>query len=68
MVLLINYTLWLPQYINKLKLYFVVLFNIISGNFKILCFHYGTIVNTDNAIIYNGGNYEFLTAILDIVI
>jgi len=30
-------------------------------NLKILCFHSGIIVNTDNGIAYNGGNHEFLT-------
>jgi hypothetical protein len=43
---------------------FVVLFDRISGNLGILCFHNGIIVNTNNDITYNGGSYKFLTAIL----
>ena len=36
-----------------------------SGNIRILCFHGGTVVNTNNDILYNGGNHEFLTTTLD---
>jgi len=36
------------------------------SNLGIICFHGGTIVNTDNGIIYNGGSYKFLTSTLDI--
>jgi hypothetical protein len=41
-----------------------VLFDEISGNLRILCFHGGIIVNIDNGITYNGENYEFPTASL----
>ena len=34
------------------------------GNLKILYFHDGIIVNTDNHITYNGGSHEFLIATL----
>jgi hypothetical protein len=44
---------------------FVVLFDRISGDLGILCFHGGIIVNTDNGITYNGGSHEFLIVTLD---
>jgi len=37
-----------------------------SYNLEIIYFHGGTIVSTDDGIIYNGGSYEFLTSTLDI--
>jgi hypothetical protein len=39
-----------------------VLFDIIFDNLEILCFYGGIIVNANNAITYNGGSHEFLTA------
>ena len=45
---------------------FVVLFDRISGNFGMLCFHGGVIVNIDIGITYNGRSHEFLIATLDI--
>jgi len=60
MVLLINYAL------NKLDLYFVVLFDNMYDNLGILCFHDGIVINTGNGITYNGGIYEFLTVTLNI--
>jgi hypothetical protein len=42
-----------------------VLFDRISNNLRMLCFHDGIIVNTDNDIIYNGGSYEFLIVTSD---
>ena len=53
-----------PQYINKLEVCFVILFDKMSSNLEILCFYGGIIVNTDNGITYNVGSHEFLTAIL----
>ena len=55
------YTLISPNIINKLELYFVVLFDSMPDNLGILCLHGGIIVNTNNSIIYNGGIHEFLT-------
>jgi len=43
-----------------------VLFDRISGNFGMLCFHGGVIVNIDIGITYNGRSHEFLIATLDI--
>jgi hypothetical protein len=43
-----------------------VLFDRISGNFGMLCFHGGVIVNIDIGIPYNGRSHEFLIATLDI--
>jgi hypothetical protein len=60
MVLLINYAL------NKLDLYFVVLFDNMYDNLEILCFHDGIVINTGNGITYNRGIYEFLTVTLNI--
>lgn len=54
-----------PQYINKLELCSVILFDRMSGNLEILCLYGGIIVNIDNGITYNVGSHEFLTAILD---
>jgi hypothetical protein len=41
-----------------------MLFDRISGNLEILCFHNGIIVNTNNGITYNGISYKFITATL----
>jgi len=46
-------------------MYFVMLFDKISCNLRILCFYNGIIVNTENDITYNGRSHEFLTATLD---
>ena len=43
-----------------------MLFNRISGNFGMLCFHGGVIVNIDIGVTYNGRSHEFLIATLDI--
>jgi hypothetical protein len=59
MILLINYAL------NKLDLYFVVLFDSMSDNLGILCFHGDIVINTGNDLTYNGGIYEFLIVTLD---
>jgi len=59
MILLINYAL------NKLDLYFVVLFDSMSDNLGILCFHGDIVINTGNDITYNGGIYKFLIVTLD---
>ena len=65
MILLINYALRLTQDNNKLELCFVMLFDRMSCDFRILCFYDGIIINTDNDITYNGESHEFLTATLD---
>jgi hypothetical protein len=65
MILLINYALRLTQDNNKLELCFVMLFDRMSSDFRILCFYDGIIINTDNDITYNGESHEFLTATLD---
>jgi phosphosulfolactate synthase (CoM biosynthesis protein A) len=36
-----------------------------SNILRILCFHDGIIVNTDNDITYNSGNHEFLIVTSD---
>jgi hypothetical protein len=41
-----------------------VLFDRISGNFGMLCFHGGAIVNINIGITYNGRSHEFLIATL----
>jgi len=46
-------------------MYFVMLFDKISCNLRILCFYNSIIVNTENDITYNGRSHEFLTATLD---
>jgi hypothetical protein len=45
---------------------FIVLFDIIFDNSRLLCFHGGNIINTDNDITYNEKSHEFLTTPLDI--
>jgi hypothetical protein len=65
MILLINYALRLTQDNNKLELCFVMLFDRMSSDFRILCFYDGIIINTDNDITYNGESHEFLTATLN---
>jgi hypothetical protein len=42
-----------------------VLFDKNSSSFRILYFHGGIIINTDNGITYNGGSHEFLIVTLD---
>jgi len=43
-------------------MYFVVLFDRISDNLRILCFHCSIIVGIENSITYNGGSHEFIIA------
>ena len=42
-----------------------MLFDMMSDNLGILCFHGGIIINTDNGIICNEESHEFLTATSD---
>lgn len=44
---------------------FVVLFDIMFGDFKICYFHGITIVSINNNIIYNERSHKFLIVILD---